>query len=334
MERILLWGAGRNFENKIECIRKLKELNVEIVGVVDSNEELWGKSKYGFEIMQPKYFDKIDYIVVTSVDYYEEIRKNIFKIYRIIDEETVVLLLDYYRKKYAERQYELKYLNDEKTQKKDIIVYTSIIGNYDKLKDPKYEGNNIRYYCITDNHSLKSNIWKMKYVVKPKDYSDVKYARYIKLHPEEFIGECEINVWVDAKYRIIGNIEEYIEKYKRDKDIICFPHPERDCIYEEAEMCLFYERGIKEDIGRQIKFYKEKKYPKNNGLYETGCIVRKTNSKIVNDIMRDWWNEVYKFSERDQISFPVILQKYKYGPDICNIDINNNEWLISEKHLK
>jgi hypothetical protein len=141
------------------------------------------------------------------------------------------------------------------------------------------------------------------------------------------VKEYDTSIWVDAKFLIQDDLLQYISKYEKTKDMLSFPHPERDCIYDEAKACKKLKRGIPEDIDRQIQHYKKQNYPSHNGLFENGCMVRNHNESIIQRIMTDWWEELVKFSYRDQLSLPYVFRKYNYIPDICDLDINNNRWL-------
>lgn len=75
--RILLWGAGLGFLNNYACI-KLQEFmgTIEIVGITDKNE--YYEQPGGYQYVPPKDIckNKIEYIVVTTNKFYQEIRKE------------------------------------------------------------------------------------------------------------------------------------------------------------------------------------------------------------------------------------------------------------------
>ena len=49
--------------------------------------------------------------------------------------------------------------------------------------------------------------------------------------------------------------------------------------------------------------YKKEKFPDNNGLIEGCLIIRKHNEKEVINQMENWFEEIEKYSHRDQLSF-------------------------------
>ena len=113
----------------------------------------------------------------------------------------------------------------------DLVVYTAIIGNYDKLKDPLIIDKGVDYVCFTDSDKIKSNIWK---VVKV-DYlyrDSRRTARLLKVLPHKIFHKHKINLWVDASFLIKGSVKNFCQKFYNNS-LSCFPHNERDCVYEE-----------------------------------------------------------------------------------------------------
>ena len=49
--------------------------------------------------------------------------------------------------------------------------------------------------------------------------------------------------------------------------------------------------------------------------------------------MKKWENEIQKYSIRDQLSFPYVCWKNNFYPDISDLDINRNPWLLYNEHL-
>ncbi len=83
---------------------------------------------------------------------------------------------------------------------------------------------------------------------------------------------------------------------------------------------------------KQIKHYKSLGYPYNNGLYETGVTVRR-HTKIVEEFNNAWWAETCRWSQRDQISFPVTLKKFPLLKIKANGgDVRNHPMFSYKRH--
>ena len=57
--------------------------------------------------------------------------------------------------------------------------------------------------------------------------------------------------------------------------------------------------------------YNNENFPDNTGLIEGCLIVRKHNEKDCVNLMNKWFEEIEKYSYRDQLSFNYILWKTK-----------------------
>lgn len=195
---------------------------------------------------------------------------------------------------------------------KNIVIYTASSDNYDKLIQHTYKSKDFDYICFTDKKIKNPGIWQIKPINKRK-YDSVRTARYYKLFPNKFLSNYKYSIWIDSNIDITNNIleERISELIKNNETISAGTHFSRHCIYQEAKTCIDLQKDEPGLILKQIKFLKQKKYPKNNGLFETGVIFRKHNDLKVIKTMEDWWWMIRNFSKRDQLSFNYALWKNK-----------------------
>ena len=275
-------------------------------------------------------FDKI----VLASNRAGELRKkikesNIIPMEKVF--ESVNAYLEDLRVKNAYKKLYGSHMNPKrhKIKKGKKVIYTAIIGNYDSLQEPRCIQPNVDYICFTNNQDMLNNtstIWKMVYV-EDTSLSNVLLARKIKMFPHLYLSEYDLSIWIDGKYQIEGNLVEYCETYFLEKDMLCFPHYERDNVLEEAGACIFMKRGNKEEIWGQIMDYWNHGYSMDTGLYETACIARYHNMTGVIALMEAWWEQLCEHSSRDQISLPYVCWKLSYRPDICDANIKSNRWI-------
>lgn len=336
-EKVVFWRAGVFAEEVWKQISEFDFFNDQYVAVVDNNSILWDKEFHSLKIISPLKLKEltVDIFVITSNIYEIEI-KNQLKYDLNVSEYKIYSFEEYKRKSFAKWRYDNRYYaNDETYNKsfdlKKVIVYTAITGQYDNLKEPLYKDDKLTYVCFTNNHKLKSNFWNIEYICDTS-LDDMQLAKKIKLQPFKFFKEYETSIWVDGKFEIKDDMKQYIEKYGKDKPILCFPHYSRNCIYDEAMACLYLNKVKKEQIIKQISNYYQMNYPFDNGLYEMGCIVRRHNDIFLQKLMQDWYFEIKHYSYRDQISFPVVCWKNNFLPDICDLDINQNRWIKIYSH--
>ncbi len=73
--------------------------------------------------------------------------------------------------------------------------------------------------------------------------------------------------------------------------------------------------------------------PDMYGLYELSTFIVKT-SDVVKELQLMWWEQITKFSSRDQISFPFCLwkldKKCKCGSENCRGKIKSIQFLPKE----
>jgi len=186
-----------------------------------------------------------------------------------------------------------------------IVIYTAISGNYDKLVQPAINDNRVDFVCFTDDvKDDKIGVWnirKIPYMNKDK----TRIARYAKLNPDILLPEYTYSLWIDANVRIV---HEYI--YERIFTLIndgvqlsSIKHWGRNCLYEEAKMCIAANKDSIYKILRSIIFLKLNNYPRNNGLCETNVVFRKHTSSIVMQFNQLWWSLLNRYSKRDQLGF-------------------------------
>lgn len=182
------------------------------------------------------------------------------------------------------------------------VIYTALMGEGFKLNEPKYINKEWEFICFTDKN-IKSKHWK---IIKTNQTSDSrKKAREIKIRCDKYI-DFDISIWIDAKFTIRIDLNKFISNFQND--LVLMDHSKRQCIYDEVDFCISKNIGNKNDLRRQINQYKKDGYPRNNGLYGTGVLYRKNNSEVIN-FMKLWYEQIEKYTTRDQVSFPYVLWK-------------------------
>lgn len=334
--KILLWGAGVQGREFLDKLEKNKELYRDyVLGIVDNDPNKAGytiKGKNIYTACEVCGMD-FDYIIITT-KYYLEVKEQIVSKWNV-DEYKIFLQVEYEKFCYARQVYNNYYCGIELRREKPIkvpVVYTAITGDYDELHDPTYIDHNIEYVCFTNNKKIKSSIWRIVYV-ENEGLSDVLLARKIKLFPHKYLNGRASSIWVDGKLQIIGDLQELVNTYCNSSPIFCFSHFLRNCIYDEAVACLTNNKISKQEIMPQICSYYQEGYPFDAGLYETGFIYREHNEKVM-CLMDAWWNEILKFTYRDQISLPYVVKKIGLKPDIADLYVYKNKYLKFYEHMK
>nr|WP_314522792.1 glycosyltransferase domain-containing protein [uncultured Lelliottia sp.] len=192
---------------------------------------------------------------------------------------------------------------------KKLVVYTVITGQYDDINElPFITDSRIKYICFTNNKSITSNSWQIKYI--NDDISNHMLNRKIKFFPHVYLKNYDYSLYIDGNIIIKKDLFNFFKKYCTKDLIMALPnHLDRTCIYSEASICKLQKKDEPSKIDSQMEDYRREGFPINYGLFENNIILRNHNSADLNRIMESWWGEINKYSKRDQLSLCYCLWK-------------------------
>jgi len=218
------------------------------------------------------------------------------------------------------------------------VIYTTIFGGYDELKEPQFIPDGWDFVCFTDA-DLKSEVWE---IVKTNTFynDNTRNAKQFKVLPHRHLSKYDCSIFIDGNMTIRNNPDELISDYLSSHSIAFFDHGKntldpRNCIYDEAETIFEFGRrnGNYKDnpelIKAQMERYISEGYPKNNGLITGMVILRRHNEKDCIKVMEDWWTEIKYNSRRDQLSFNYVAWKNKTNFNYLSGDSRDNKWFVS-----
>jgi len=170
----------------------------------------------------------------------------------------------------------------------------------------------------SDLERPKESMWQFHNVPKwtiDKRYTDRRHAKIFKILPHLFVPGYDYYIWIDSTHMVVMNPIDIINMYLKDSDIALFKHPERNCVYQEAEVIKSVNFDQLSFVDFQMIFYESMSYPKENGLYELPCRIQRNTSQI-QALMLTWWELICKYSSRDQLSLPFALHMHGITPSI------------------
>lgn len=216
---------------------------------------------------------------------------------------------------------------------KKIIIYTAIMGNYNKLREIKNPDKNIIYLCFTDQ-KIESNTWK---IVKGNNsfHNSNLRAKIYKVLPHLYFN-CDYSLWVDASIEIYGNILGLINSHIDEKtDLALFRYTKRDCPYCEANIVISSKLANKNLVRSQMNNYYKKGFQLHNGLSLGGVILRK-HSKKMEFFNLMWWGEICRYTHRDQLSLDYCINKANLIHKYFNLPkfFENNGYFKYHGHKK
>lgn len=211
-----------------------------------------------------------------------------------------------------------------------IYVVTSILDGFDNLRPPVAIGETfVKHICFTNIPNLpRVTPWEYRpaYIAgKPCRSSRVPKILAHRILPRD----AEFSIYHDGNFVLKLDAFQIIQELLKDgKQWAVHRHPERGCLYKEAEIILTHQsmegwRALKPyavaEVSEQVAKYRATNFPESYGLWANGFIVRRHTPEVarLNEL---WWGEFKNGSERDQLSFPVALREA--GMEIKTIDAN------------
>lgn len=189
-----------------------------------------------------------------------------------------------------------------------FAVFTAIFGNRDHLREPLC--NNVDFIVFTDQPIQSKRVRIIHVDGLFKD--PARNARYVRALVHNFLPEYDVTLWLDASF-VLKDVDGLLS-YLDNSDLVVSRHYQRNCIYEEATVCIAYQRDRKDIIEPQMNRYRAEGYPVGNGLVEVGALLRR-NSESVKLFNEAWWHEITNGSRHDQLSFNYVAWKlgFKFG---------------------
>lgn len=201
---------------------------------------------------------------------------------------------------------------------KKIAVLTSSIGINKDLTKPKFLNKADYHAFLVKDEGVDVKGWNVHKAIEfssdPK-YKNRRNAKIYKIIPHLVLPGYDYYFWMDATHSLEMDPEEVVEKYLSDSDIAVFKHPERNCIYEESKFIKKIGFDYINLIEDQMSFYRDMKYPSENGLYELSSRIQK-NTELTQTMGLMWWEQICMFSSRDQLSFPFVCNQLGIAPNI------------------
>lgn len=193
-----------------------------------------------------------------------------------------------------------------------IVVYTAMMGSYDILRPPGVDGE---FVAFVDSASPVEG-WIQK-VIEHSGMEARRAARFYKTLPHIWLSDADITIWLDANVRLLVNPERLVEEWLGDAQIAVPKHPSRQCAYREAGGCAIKGKISVDEMKRQREAYQAAGFPRNYGLAETRCVIRRNEPDVMmfNDL---WWQHIEQFTPRDQVSFPFAV--WQTSVDVNYVD--------------
>ncbi|KAL1198746.1 putative hexosyltransferase MUCI70 [Cardamine amara subsp. amara] len=236
----------------------------------------------------------------------------------------------------------------------EVVVSTCAFGGGDNLYEPigmsKASSQKVCYVAFWDEvtvatqegegHKIGENDYIGKWrivVVKDLPFTDQRLNGKIpKMLAHRLFAEAKYSIWVDSKSQFrrdpLGVLDALL--WRTNSVLAISEHGARSSVYDEAKAVVKKHKATPEEVEVQINQYREDKLPEDkrfNGkkaLSEASVIVRE-HTPLTNLFMCLWFNEVVRYTSRDQLSFPYVLWRLKVLKNINMFPVCTRKDLVN-----
>ncbi|MEP6342607.1 MAG: glycosyltransferase domain-containing protein [Maricaulaceae bacterium] len=208
----------------------------------------------------------------------------------------------------------------------DRVLYCVNIGGYDSPPDLGISGDFDGYTKILITDSVVSKDYKDWTVLRPTiRFRDVKRTcLWYKTHPHILFPNADHVVWIDSNIDFHAGAFDLLKAHEAISEIATFRHPDRDCVYKEAEAIKSLRLDRHQAVDIALNNFEKYSMPRNFGLYETNVLYSKARDLQVRSFFNLWWKFIFFGSRRDQLSFTLAAK-------VSAINISNLDGFESAK---
>jgi hypothetical protein len=216
------------------------------------------------------------------------------------------------------------------------VVYTCMFGHSELFNDFEYERDGIDFICFTDDPELRSDFWKIELLPR-RALDPARAAKKIKALPHIYLTQYDHSLYVDNTIRLKVSPARLFEEHlaPATSPLVCFRHPERDCVYAEAKVVLSIGFDTPERVNPQMALYRHLGYPEHNGLASSGMLLRRHQDPALQRVMDSWHEQILCHSRRDQLSLLPVCWLENFEPDYIPLEFDELlDWPLIKHGLR
>jgi len=214
-----------------------------------------------------------------------------------------------------------------------ICVYTVLLGGYDALLDqPVAADSEADFVCFTDDPGLVSDTWRIELIepIFPQDLH--RSSRVYKILGHPLLDAYDVTVCIDASVRLRATPERIVEEFLTDDvQMALAEHSYRDSVLDEFDEVVRLNYDDRSRVYEQLTDYAVHHPDALSAKPLWGGLLVRRRSPHVADAMRAWFDQVLRYSRRDQLSLPHALQTtglpYRAVP-LDNFSSHIHEWPV------
>ncbi|KAF5811944.1 putative ceramidase [Helianthus annuus] len=218
-----------------------------------------------------------------------------------------------------------------------VVVSSAIFGAYDLIQEPtnisETSKKSVCFFMFIDEETEKFmrtsgklddsktvGLWKVVTIYNLPYTDPRRNGKVPKLLPHRLFPNARYSIWLDGKLKLVVDPYQILERFlwRENASFAISRHYKRFDVFLEAEANKVAAKYDNASIDFQIDFYKKEglthyssaKLPIKSDVPE-GCVVIREHNPISNLFTCLWFNEVDRFTSRDQISFSTVRDKIR-----------------------
>ncbi|MCF6376990.1 DUF616 domain-containing protein [Nocardioides KLBMP 9356] len=226
-----------------------------------------------------------------------------------------------------DRHAEADAVPDARAESPRRVVYRALIGGYERLREEEVaRDSDVAFICFTDDPELTSETWRLV-VVEPRLARDAtRSARALKILGHPVLEEYDETLWVDNTVALTRPPDGLFDEWLGEADVAAPLHSFRSSVLGEAEAVL--DAGL-DDFARvyeQLAHYLafDADVLEENPHW-TGMLARRRTT-VTDAAMTDWWEQVLRYSRRDQLSFVPTMRRHGVRLASVPVDSHASPW--------
>lgn len=216
-------------------------------------------------------------------------------------------------------------------------MYTVLYGGYETLLEQHIAaGGDIDLICFTDDPTLDSPTWDVRYLAPALPADPTRSGRRVKMLAHLVLPEYDESLYIDNTVLLTVDPAELFEKFLPEGTVMALPeHDFRDTVRDEFREVVLQGKEAAWVRDEQLDHYLRTD-PEMLDLVPlwTGLMLRRHHDPAVIAAMTTWWQHVLRYSRRDQLSLRLALRSANLEPSILQLDNHVSpvhEWPRSTK---
>jgi hypothetical protein len=208
-----------------------------------------------------------------------------------------------------------------------VCVYTALFGGYEDLNpQPMARESSDRWICYTDDPNLSSDDWEVVVVEPLFPFDPHRSSRRLKMLGHPLVLEAASSLWIDNSVLLTSSPRAIVEKWLDGTDVAFLQHSYRETVLDEFVVVLDEALDDSARILEQLDHYARSHADVLDERPLWGGMIARRWTPSVDAAMLGWWQQLLRYSRRDQLSLNFALGSS--AVDVARLPIDNfeSEW--------